>query len=257
MARGLVDYPWINDARVFVRKGETGFTMNIYCGLHDFADMAYLLHVLRPGDLFADVGSNIGSYTILASAVRQARAISFEPVPDTFSRLLRNLELNHLGELVTAHNLGVSDHPGIIRFSANENCCNHVLRDDEKEKGIEVKVGTLDDIFGDSCPDLMKIDVEGFEWPVLNGAAQTLQNPKLHSIIIELNENGSLYGYSETAIIDLLKSHDFASYIYDPFTRKLSPHEPVPGNVLFVRDLKRIEELVRTSETFRIKNVDL
>jgi hypothetical protein len=40
---------------------------NIYAGLHEFGDMAFVLHFLRAGDLFADVGANIGSYTVLAS----------------------------------------------------------------------------------------------------------------------------------------------------------------------------------------------
>ena len=51
--------------------------------------------------------ANIGSYTVLASAVRHARAICFEPVPATFARLEQNLRLNQLDDRVTAHNVGV------------------------------------------------------------------------------------------------------------------------------------------------------
>jgi len=42
------------------RPGETGVTGNIYTGLHEFSSMGYLLHVLREGDLFVDVGANVG-----------------------------------------------------------------------------------------------------------------------------------------------------------------------------------------------------
>jgi hypothetical protein len=61
-----VVWPFVNDARLIVRPGMTGATGNVYVGLHEFEDMAFLLHYLRPGDLFVDVGANVGSYTVLA-----------------------------------------------------------------------------------------------------------------------------------------------------------------------------------------------
>jgi FkbM family methyltransferase len=248
-------YTWINDARVLVRRGETGFTMNIYCGLYDFHEMAYLLHVLRPGDLFGDIGANIGSYTLLASAVRCARAVCFEPIPETYARLEKNLQLNHLEKLVVPHNLGVGDQPGVIRFSLAENCCNHVLREGEQEEGLAVKVVTLDDVLGNDCPNLIKIDVEGFEQPVLKGAPGILQNPALHSIILELNGDESGYGFHASDTVDLLKQHGFSSYAYDPFQRKLTLRDPLPGNVLFIRHLDKVETLLHSSEKFFVKNV--
>lgn len=45
----------------------TGATGNWYCGLQEYEDMSFVLHALRPGDLFVDVGANIGSYSILAA----------------------------------------------------------------------------------------------------------------------------------------------------------------------------------------------
>jgi FkbM family methyltransferase len=255
LARGYVIYPWLNEARVMVRNGDTGFTMNIYCGLYDLPEMTFLLHVLRMDDLFVDVGANIGSYTILASAVRHARSICFEPIPETFSRLEKNLRLNDLAGLVTANNVGVSDKPAQIRFSVKEDCCNHVLRDDEKGESLEVPVVTLDEALGSESPNVMKIDVEGFEWPVLNGARKLLENPALHSILLEFNND--LYGYGQSALLDLLRSHGFSAYTYDPFQRKLTSREPTPGNLLFIRDLERVEALLRSSESFRVKNVDL
>lgn len=48
-----------------VSSGMTGATGNIYTGLHEFEDMAFLLHFLRSGDTFVDVGANVGSFSIL------------------------------------------------------------------------------------------------------------------------------------------------------------------------------------------------
>ena len=47
---GEVVYSWINGSKVIVRRHETGLTQNLYCGLHEFFDMSYLLHVLREED---------------------------------------------------------------------------------------------------------------------------------------------------------------------------------------------------------------
>ena len=255
-----ISYRWLNGARVLVRHGEAGFTFNIYCGLQDFSEMAYLLHVLRKNDLFVDVGANMGSYTLLASAVRGARTVCFEPNPTTFARLSQNLLLNHLGERVTAHLAGVGEKPGFLRLSLNQDCGNHILCDNEREEGVEVKVVTLDEILAGTCPSLLKIDVEGFELSVLRGAGAILKGPGLHSIILEFWGTGNRenrYGYRESDILELLREHGFISHGYDPFTRKLTPREPSYGNALFIRGRDRIQALVRASESFQVKNLTL
>jgi hypothetical protein len=96
LVRRPVVHQWIDGAKFFVQAGETGLTQNIYCGLHDFSEMALLLHVLRRDDLFVEVGANAGSYTILACVVRGALAYALEPLPRTYSRLSENIKLNHL-----------------------------------------------------------------------------------------------------------------------------------------------------------------
>jgi hypothetical protein len=93
--RAEIEFEWIEGAKLIVSRGMTGATGNMYCGLHEFAEMGFLLHLLRPNDLFLDVGTNIGSYTILAASVCRARAIAFEPDPDTVRVLRRNIAINH------------------------------------------------------------------------------------------------------------------------------------------------------------------
>ena len=84
----------MNNARVVVRTGETGFTGNIYCGLDEFQDMAFLLHALRKEDLFVDIGANVGSYTLLACSAIGAKGYCVEPVPSTYHRLMVNIRYN-------------------------------------------------------------------------------------------------------------------------------------------------------------------
>src|SRR5690606_35151161 len=59
-------YPYTEHSKIIMWKGLTGATGNLYCGLMEYDDMAFLLHFLRSTDLFIDIGANVGSYTILA-----------------------------------------------------------------------------------------------------------------------------------------------------------------------------------------------
>ena len=56
-------FDWIEGSKLAARNGMTGATGNIYCGLHEFVDMAFLLHLLRPSDLFVDVGAGFLQFT--------------------------------------------------------------------------------------------------------------------------------------------------------------------------------------------------
>ena len=88
---------WIGGAKLAVRRGMTGATGNIYCGLHEYVDMSFVLHTLKQGDLFIDIGANVGSYTVLAARVCGANVIAVEPDPETVKSLRRNIEVNGIG----------------------------------------------------------------------------------------------------------------------------------------------------------------
>jgi hypothetical protein len=90
--RKVVPVDFANGAQLLVTRRMYGATGNVYCGLHEFEEMAFLLHFLRPGDTFADVGANIGSFSVLAGSVG-ARAVAFEP-GERFEDLQRNARHN-------------------------------------------------------------------------------------------------------------------------------------------------------------------
>lgn len=248
---GPVVYPWIGGARVLVRRGETGMTGNLYAGLHEFADMAYLLHVLREGDFFVDVGANVGSYTLLASVVCGARVTCFEPIPETFERLMDNVRLNRLEHLVQPRNEGVGAQSGSLRFILDRNTMNRpVARGEVVSHALEVPVTTLDSVLADRVPEMLKIDVEGYETAVIEGARKTLADPRLHSVVMELAGAGSQYGFDEARLLQQVREEGFQSCRYDPFCRKLTPYEnrdPSDGNTLFVRDLVKVRGLLESA----------
>ena len=177
--RRPVVYPFIENSKLIIEGGMTGATGNIYTGLHEFEDMMFLLHFLRPEDVFADVGANIGSYTILSSAVAGAKTVAFEPVPSTFLRLKNNVAVNNVEALVQLYNAGVGKEKGELNFTSGFDTMNHVVTGDLDgvSDTIRVKILKLDDLLTDNIPSLIKIDTEGFEMSVLEGATSTLAHP--------------------------------------------------------------------------------
>jgi FkbM family methyltransferase len=256
LLRGDIVCEWVNGARFFARKGETGLTQNIYTGLQEFSDMAYVLHVLRREDLFVDIGANVGSYTLLACRAVGAAGCAFEPIPATYARLQENVRLNHLENSVTCLNVGIGRAPGTIKFTAGLDTMNHALADGESDPGaLDVKVVTLDSVLKDRDPSLLKIDVEGYEMPVLEGASETLTKRSLHSVIMELNGSGTRYSYEESKIVDLMHDYGFGSYSYEPFGRtleRLDGKSLESGNTLFIRNTNYVAERLRESPQFAI-----
>ena len=261
LVTGDIVYNWVNGTKFLVRTGETGLTGNIYTGLHEFSDMAFLLHVLRPDDLFVDIGANVGSYTILASGARGAHCYAFEPIPKTYSRLIDNLSINHLENKVTSYNIGLGEKPGIISFTGEMDTMNHVISYQESTKNtIEVEVSTLDIILKDRQPAVIKIDVEGYETPVLEGALITLKKTSLHSIIMELNGSGNRYGYDENQILEMMLDHGFKTYTYNPMNRiliNLKGKNISSGNTIFIREESLVLEKLRTSSKFKIHDKNI
>jgi FkbM family methyltransferase len=248
---GAVVYDWVNGSKFLVKTGETGLTGNIYTGLHEFPDMGFLLHFLRAEDLFVDIGANVGSYTILACSAVGARGVAFEPVPSTYKRLVENMRLNHLDEKVRCINKGVDATSGTIAFTSGGDTTNHALASDEQcDNKITVEVTSLDTALCGEVPSLIKIDVEGFETPVLEGAHETLKNQTLNAVIMELNGSGARYGFDESQILNLMFSHGFKTYSYDPFCRALINLEGKnfdSGNTLFIRDTSFVEDRLRVA----------
>lgn len=249
-----VAYPFIGNTKLIVWRGLTGATGNLYAGLHEFEDMGFLLHLLRADDLFADIGSNIGSYTLLASGHRGAKTFAFEPIPITFAILKNNIAINEIENKVTALNIGLGSKQGSLKFTNGLDTMNHVAMDNDPAGAVlEVMVDTLDNVLGGKAPLLIKIDVEGFETDVLNGAAVTLGNSALKAIIIELNGSGERYGYDEADIHRKLMTHGFEAYQYEPLERKLiKTTNQQHGNMLYLRDIDFIKERIKTSPNINI-----
>ena len=76
-----------NNTRLLVPPWMKGAAHYITPRLCEFEEMAFVMHFLRPGGLFADVGANIGAFTVLAAGVAGAAVTAFEPSPEIFRQL--------------------------------------------------------------------------------------------------------------------------------------------------------------------------
>ena len=214
-----------------------GATGNLYCGLDEFNDMGFLLHFLRKEDLFVDVGANIGSYTVLASAECGSKSISVEPNFESFQMLMENIRLNNIDSKVTPLNMGLGSQPGILSFTQNKGTVNHVAVEGETNT-IETRIDSLDSILNDHNPQLLKVDVEGFEHEVFRGATDTLSKSSLKAIIVELVNHGHRYGFDDKEVHTQLLKEGFEPYAYDPFTRSFDRKKGFDTqNTLYLRDL--------------------
>ena len=221
----------------------TGATGNIYVGLHEFADMAFLLHFLRPSDIFLDVGANVGSYTVLASAVVGAKSVSIEPDPDTVCALKRNIDANEISEKVTVRAVAVGAEEGELSFTIGLDTMNRAAHAGDAAVRI-VKQVRLDTLTADA-PALIKLDVEGHEEQVFRGASATVTQPELKALLIE------------TVTDEMLRALDRAGFeraYYDPFTRALGSQPPSVAaiNSLFVRDKPFVAERLQKADPFHV-----
>lgn len=230
---GEVKVDWIAGKKLIARRRMTGATGNIYCGLHEYRDMLFVLHALRPGDLFVDVGANIGSYTLLASGVCGSASIAIEPDAGTAKDLVRNIEANGLQDLVDVQITAVGDKAGAIAFTLGQDTMNKVASPGDTDVQM-VNIARLDDLLQGRSPVIIKLDIEGYETFAMRGAVETLAKPSLLAILLETVD-------SETLAI--LEGHGFESLSYDPWSRRLVGAGGFDrgSNALFVRSRNKLQ----------------
>jgi len=231
---------WLMGTRLVAERGMTGATGNIYFGLWEFHDMGFALHFMRPGDLFCDIGANIGSYSILAAGIVGARTVSFEPDIDTARHLHRNIRANRLDDLVSIRELALASTEGELALSAGRGPMNQVVAGLNANARM-VRASTLDAQLDGEVPTMLKVDVEGFELEVVRGGHDTLAAPMLKAVAVETEDR---------EVLRILKDYGFATIRYDPFTRALVRGSSAEHhNHLLVRDVEWVRERVEQAST--------
>jgi len=174
-------------SQLFASIGDTAASAVVYANPPDYDEMQFWSAFLRPGDLFVDVGANVGSYTVWACQ-GDAEVIAVEPHPLFREKLEANLRLNGYRATVVADAIGSAE--GTIDFTANLGTTNHVVTDSgggEAEETFEVAVRCLDQLLSGRHVRGVKVDVEGYERAVVEGAAALLADHRIDVLQLEWN----------------------------------------------------------------------
>lgn len=167
------------------------------------ADTIEWIAGFQPGDVFVDIGANVGMYTIWAAKTRGVRTFAFEPESQNYALLYRNIVMNGLAESVVAYCAALSDaasysllHLGEFQPGGSCHSFGEMVDYRLEHRATALSQGciatTLDTLLADGVlpmPNHIKIDVDGLEHKVLAGCRNALADPRLQSVLVEINTN--------------------------------------------------------------------
>jgi FkbM family methyltransferase len=195
---------------IWAELHRTGASRVVYANPPDHREMLTWRNSLRRGDLFIDVGSNVGSYAIWAAELG-AEVIALEPAEDTFALLEENVALN--GYPIRTVRAAAGAAPGTARFTSGRDCVNRL----DPEGASETAVVTIDSVIGNRTVAGMKVDVEGFEIDVLRGCERALSQQRVRLIQLEWNSTSmQAVRADRRPVADLLAGHGYRLYRPDP-----------------------------------------
>lgn len=215
------ELPLGDQSRILAYPGETNSPLTAIGNPPNWPEMLVWRRYLRPGDLFVDVGANIGIYTLYAIECG-AEAIAVEPVAHSADRLCEHLALNgYEAEVVRK---ALTSTPGVVRMTTDADSYNHLT--DAEGAGVDVEATTLD-LLLDGRRAGVKIDVEGAEALVLAGAEQALAARQIWLLQLEwiiVDKTTGIEDRSSTKAI--LDAADYVLCVPDR-TGRLSPVDRV------------------------------
>ena len=186
-----------------------------YADWPEYHEIAFCRRQLRRGDIVLDVGANVGHFALLMSdVVGPENVICFEPMGAAYQRLVANFQLNNW-TTANLHRAAVGVENGVIEFPdpLQPDTTTSVVWGGANVPRTRVPVVTLDQFFAENSYtrlDCLKIDVEGYEERVFNGAAGLLRRLRPRLVMFE-----SLNGHLQPGIAEVLRQCDYAAFQLD------------------------------------------
>lgn len=235
---------------------DSWLSRKIYSEGFEVEERQFLNAYLRPGDVFVDVGANIGLITLIAARrVGNAGCVyAFEPCTETYERLLANVELNGFAN-VFCHQLALSDRIDQLDMTISTDGFDAWNSLAQLIRGNSFAIETVNVVTWDSFAQkqnliervtMMKIDVEGWESHVLSGGRRTLSQSSAPILQVEFNEQASQSASSSCAkLYHQLEELGYKMFTYDAKTIRIVPH-PLRENYLYLNLIasKRPEQVV-------------
>lgn len=178
-----------------------------------------MLQVVKPGDLFLDLGAHVGSFS-LAAAAAGCRVIAVEASPSNVALLRASAARNGFADFHVVH-AAASDAPGTVEFMAR-GPWGHLAIDTVDLPTISVPAVTVDDLLVElamGTPAFVKIDIEGSEIPGIRGMAGILGVPAPGAPTLLYESNGhtlALFGTSPAALSAELDGLGYTSLAVEP-----------------------------------------
>ncbi|MCW5734323.1 MAG: FkbM family methyltransferase [Enhydrobacter sp.] len=226
---------WYDGTQVAARLGNDNSLCLYVCGSYEPNEFALLDRVLKPGMVFVDVGANDGLYTLFAArrVGPSGKVLAFEPSTRERINLERNIERNELRNVtVLPVALGRSCGLAELRLAqsshAGHNTLGRFANDGVKAEGTEqVQLQTLDSLAAErrlGRIDVMKIDVEGAEASVIEGARKVLTATR-PLIVLEISDK-ALRGQGSDAeqLIATLREMNYQIGVFSPTTGRIELH---------------------------------
>lgn len=165
-------------------------TFNIFMNpyFHEYDISMFILDVLEEGDTFIDIGAMGGLYSIIASKLvgNKGTIISVEPLPDNLFVLQKNIKLNDLTNITLFKKAVGEINRKITLYYDKESTELTSTFKGERKNTLETELVTLDTLIEtELIVKILKIDTEGYDEKVLEGASRVLQ--KTHYVIVETN----------------------------------------------------------------------
>lgn len=172
------DYTEIDGHKMYLDPDDS-LLLSIWGG-HEHFETQVIVDAVRPGDTVLDIGANIGYYTLLFARQTgpQGTVIAFEPDPDNFALLKKNVEANGYQNVELVQKAVSNENGAITLYLDQKYKGNHRIRPfDGASRSIEIEAVALQDFLKDRAEeiDLIKIDIEGAEPMALESMAETLK----------------------------------------------------------------------------------
>lgn len=157
----------------------------------------------EPEDVLWDIGANVGAYSLYASTRPGVKVLAFEPEASNYYVLCRNIALNGVWKNVTPYNFALAEGMSFSTLSSfheaiggSKHAFGDVKDSWEEDDPVVMQQGmvsfSIDSLVGEHgfpVPNHLKVDVDGIEEKILDGAPKTLTNPSLKSVHIEVQKH--------------------------------------------------------------------
>lgn len=236
-----------NEGRLFVDLRDDAVGLHIVRGNYEVSETQFFCSIIEPGMTVADVGANIGYYTLLAAnrVGPTGRVVSFEPLEHNAALLSRMVAENGLGDRVRVQQQAVSDRPGTAELTIAAGARNsggaYLAPTSDVRPGFvtqKAETVTLDSFEELRDVDVLKIDVEGAE-PFAFLGAQTIFENARPIVLCELHERQLqlVAGISSRDLIARLDAFDYECRSIEDGglgSRVRHPSVDLPETVAFV-----------------------